>query len=163
VILADEGICFPVTDPIACFDDSGTILNGKAVGHAEPVVSFMVCFTGLFVSVMQIGMASGAKFWQEYWEHMLSAYEAEVRLNPPESKSPKLFHDDSYLYEKTVRARIHSHGFGGLASKLILCRFSVSRIPIYVGIVLSIIWGLLFLCTLRAYPPLAIPSFVVGF
>jgi hypothetical protein len=31
VILAEEGICFPVTDPTACLDDSGTILNGEAV------------------------------------------------------------------------------------------------------------------------------------
>lgn len=127
--------------------------------HANPVVSFMVCVAGFVVALFQVGMASGAKFWQEYWEQMLSKYEATARATNPE-----LFHNnDDCRYEKTVKERMNHHGFSGLASKLVMCRFSVSRIPIYVGIALSVIWGLLVLCTLRGYPPLSIPSFVVGF
>lgn len=126
--------------------------------HTKPVVSFMVCITGLVVTFFQIGMASGAKFWQEYWEQMLSEYEAAAR-----SSKPELFHDDDCRYEKTVKERMKRHGFAGLTRKLILYRFSVSRIPIYVGIVLLVIWGLLVLCTLRSYPPLAVPGCIVGF
>jgi hypothetical protein len=126
--------------------------------HSTPVVSLMVCVAGFIVALFQIGMASGAKFWQEYWEQMLSEYESTAREGDPE-----LFHNDNCRYEKTVKARMNHRGFCGLASKFVLCRFSVSRIPIYVGMVLSLIWGLLVLCTLRSYPPLSVPSFVTGF
>lgn len=126
--------------------------------HAKPIVSFMVCVAGLIVALFQVGMASGAKFWQEYWEQMLSKFEIEAR-----AANPELFHDNDCLYDKTVKERMRHHGFSGLASQLVMFRFSVSRIPIYVGIALSIIWGILVLCTLREYPPLSVPSFVVGF
>lgn len=126
--------------------------------HAKPVVSFMVCVAGLVVALFQVGMASGAKFWQEYWEQMLSEYESTAR-----SSKPELFHNDISRYEKIVKDRMSHRGFSGLASKFVLCRCSVSRIPIYVGMALSVIWGLLVLCTLRSYPPLSVPSFVVGF
>jgi len=127
-------------------------------GHTKPIVSFMVCVAGLVVALFQIGVASGAKFWQEYWEQMLSEYEAEAN-----AANPELFHDDDCKYESSVKKRMSHRGFGGLASKLVMCRFSVSRIPIYVGIALSGVWGVLVLCTLRAYPPLSVPSCVVGF
>jgi hypothetical protein len=126
--------------------------------HQKPIVSLMVCVVGFVVAIFQIGMASGAKFWQEYWEQMLSKYEGDAR-----SAKPELFHDETSQYEKTVKDRMQHRGFSGLASKLVMCRFSVSRIPIYVGIALSAVWGLLILCTLRGYPPLAVPAFVVGF
>ena len=126
--------------------------------HSKPVVSLMVCVAGLVVALFQVGMASGAKFWQEYWEQMLSEYESTARAGKPE-----LFHDDNCRYEQAVKERMKHRGFSGLASKFVLCRFSVSRIPIYVGMALSVIWGLLVLCTLRGYPPLSVPSFVVGF
>jgi hypothetical protein len=118
----------------------------------------MVCMAGLSVALFQIGMASGAKFWQEYWEAMLSKYEASAR-----SAQPELFHDDACQYAKIVGARLHHRGLTGFTRKLVMQRFSVSRIPIYVGIALSIIWGVLVLSTLRGYPPLAVPAFVVGF
>lgn len=126
--------------------------------HTTPIVSFMVCVVGLVIALFQVGMASGAKFWQEYWEQMLSEYENTARAGKPE-----LFHSNISLYEKIVKDRMNHRGFSGVTSKFVLCRFSVSRIPIYVGMALSVIWGLLILCTLRGYPPLSIPSFVVGF
>lgn len=127
--------------------------------HATPIISFMACIAGLVVSVFQVGMASGSKFWQEYWEQMLSEYEKAARL-----ENPELFHDNNDCqYEQAVKARMNRRKFNGMASKLVMCRFSVSRIPIYVGIALSVIWGLLVLCTLRGYPPLSIPGFIVGF
>ena len=127
--------------------------------HTKPVVSFMVCMAGFLVSLFQVGMASGAKFWQEYWEQKLSDYEVLARG----AESGELFHDDIHLYEETVKKRMSNRGLCGLPRKLIMVRFSVSRIPIYVGIALSIIWGLLVLCALREYPPFSVPSFIVGF
>ncbi len=128
-------------------------------GHQIPVVSFMVCIVGFFVSLFQVGSASGAKFWQEYWEQKQSYFEELAR----DKKPLELFHNDDCLYTKTVKERLNHRGLCALTRKLILCRFSVSRIPIYVGIVLTISWGLLVLCTLREYPPLSVPSFIVGF
>ncbi|MBY0475045.1 MAG: hypothetical protein K2Q13_08295 [Nitrosomonas sp.] len=126
--------------------------------HTIPIISFMACVVVLVVSLFQVGVASGAKFWQEYWEQMLSEYEKGMR-----NGHPVLFHEDSCKYSKTVKDRLQKRGIFGLVSKLIMSRFSVSRIPIYVGIGLSIIWGLLLLSTLRAYPPLSTPSCIIGF
>lgn len=127
--------------------------------HVKPIVSFMVCVVGLVVALFQVGMASGTKFWQEYWEQMLSDFESATRTG----REPELFHDEDSRYEKIVKGRMNRHGFSGLASKLVMCRFSVSRIPIYVGMTLSAIWGLLVLSTLRSYPPFLVPSCIVGF
>lgn len=127
--------------------------------HTKPVVSFMVCMVGFLVSLFQVGMASGAKFWQEYWEQKLSDCEELAR----NTGSAELFHDDSHLHEQIVKKRMSNCGLYVLPSKLIVGRFSVSRIPIYVGIALSIISGLLVLCALREYPHFSIPSFIVGF
>ena len=126
--------------------------------HTKPVVSVLVCVVGFLVAIFQVGMASGAKFWQEYWEAMLTQYERHVRGGEPE-----LFHEDTCRYEKTVSSRLHDRGLGGIAARLVMSRYSVSRIPIYVGIALAAVWALLVLCGLRGYPPLGIPSFVVGF
>src|SRR4051812_3139109 len=73
--------------------------------HSKPIVSVLVCVVGLLVSVFQIGMASGAKFWQEYWEAMLTQYEQDARQTPPE-----LFHEDLCTYEKVVSSRLRDRG-----------------------------------------------------
>lgn len=119
--------------------------------HAIPVVSFLVCVAGFLISLFQIGMASGAKYWQEYWEAQLSQY------------YPVLFHEDDCKYHSTVKGRLNKRGISGFIEGLIMHRYSVSRIPIYVGITLMVIWLFLVLCTLRAYPPFGIPSCIVGF
>ena len=138
----------------------GVLLAGLVQSaHTKPVVSFMVCVAGFVVAIFQIGMASGAKFWQEYWEQMLSTFEAETSA----PSHPVLFHENDDDYYHVVKNRMKLRGLGGLSSKLVMCRFSVSRIPIYVGIALSAVWVVLILCTLRSYPPFAVPSCVVGF
>ena len=135
--------------------------------HTKPVVSFLVCLAGLFVSVYQVKMASGAKFWQEYWEAALHLIEQELLTHlanemPGRGKIFHLFHENGARYKEIVEKRLGPVGFD-ISTWLVLQRYSVSRIPIYVAIVLSIIWLLLVLCTLRGYPPLSVPSFVVGF
>ncbi|QNM98196.1 RipA family octameric membrane protein [Chitinimonas koreensis] len=135
--------------------------------HQKPIVSFMVCLAGFLVSFFQIKMAAGAKFWQEYWEQALHKIEGELLRSMDARKSGRrykfqLFHDEIHIYEKMVRDRLKCNG-DGFINRLIMSRYSVSRVPIYVAIVLAAIWFTLVLCTLRAYPPLAIPSFIVGF
>lgn len=130
----------------------GVLLAGVIQSaHSIPVVSFLGCAAGFLISLLQVGMASGAKYWQEYWEAKLSEFE------------PNLFHEDDCRYNNTVKSRLTKRGISGTVECLIMRRYSVSRIPIWVGITFSAIWLLLVLCTLRGYPPLGIPSFIVGF
>lgn len=135
--------------------------------HSKPVVSFLVSIAGLVVSLCQVKMAAGAKFWQEYWEAALQNIEKELIENLLSSKAHrkilfKLFHDTDHIYESMVKNRLVGKGLG-LTQWLVMKRFSVSRVPIYVAIAFSVIWALLLLCTMRGYPPFSTPSFVVGF
>ncbi|WP_406667803.1 hypothetical protein [Gallaecimonas sp. GXIMD1310] len=146
----------------------GVLLAGLIQSsHAKPVVSFMVCLAGFLVSVFQAQMAAGAKFWQEYWEEVLHQIERELLESMSNGASGRrkkfyLFHDEVGRYRDMVQDRLKNHGHR-ISNSLILKRYSVSRIPIYVGIVFSVIWFFLVLCTMKAYPPLGIPSFIVGF
>ena len=56
-----------------------------------------------------------------------------------------LFHDRTAIYDEIVNRRLHSHNksFMSITSWLVAKRFSVSRIPIYVGLSLSIIWAVM--------------------
>ncbi len=128
-------------------------------GHDTPIISFMACLVGLVVSLFQVGVASGAKFWQEYWEQMLVKYETEMK-----HESPTLFHENIPEYKKIVKSRMENGKVCYPLQCLILIKFSVSRIPIYVGLVLSIIWVVLLLSTIRvAYSPLSVPTCIIGF
>lgn len=135
--------------------------------HSKPVVSFLVCTAGLLVSIYQVKMAAGAKFWQEYWEAALQKIEKEMikqlkNRDAGRNKIFYLFHDEVDVYQKMVFDRLGDKGTG-FTKHLILKRYSVSRIPIYVAICLSSIWAFLVLCTMRGYEPFSKPSFIVGF
>lgn len=119
--------------------------------HSMPAVSFCVCMVGFFISLFQVGMASGSKYWQEYWEAKLSEFE------------PVLFHENEFEYQKKVQERLRKRGVCNFIEGLIIRRYSVSRIPIYAGIAFALIWFILLFCTLRGYPPFGFPSFIVGF
>ncbi|WP_226067576.1 hypothetical protein [Dickeya zeae] len=82
--------------------------------HSKPLVSFLVCVVGLTVSLFQVGMASGAKFWQEYWEEVLKEVENKLlfRLCGPEAQRGfllVLFHDDRETYRRIVSRRLSGH------------------------------------------------------
>jgi len=137
--------------------------------HTKPLVSFLVCVVGLAVSLFQVGMASGAKFWQEYWEEALKVVEKKLlfRLCGPEAKRSYLlvlFHDDRETYRKIVSRRLSDHkaSFMSISSWLIMKQFSVSRIPIYVGLTLSVVW----LFMIAAVVDIQVPGFsfeIIGF
>ncbi|MCV6798524.1 hypothetical protein OII53_22175 [Achromobacter ruhlandii] len=146
----------------------GVLLAGMIQSsHTKPVVSFLVCLAGFAVSFYQVRMAAGAKFWQEYWEAVLQDIDKELNkhLSIPEARTGKLFHlfhEDDHIYGKMVKDRLSRRGFC-LTGFLVMKRYSVSRVPIYVAIALAFVWALLLLCTMRGYPPFSPPSFVVGF
>lgn len=146
----------------------GVLLAGLLQSaHTKPAVSFLVCLAGLAVSFYQVQMAAGAKFWQEYWEAALHKVEKELISHlklqgDGRNKFLYLFHEQNGIYDQMVHDRLSTRGLG-LTKSLIMRRYSVSRVPIYVAISLTLVWLLLTLCTMRGYPPLSIPSFVVGF
>ncbi|KPZ59633.1 hypothetical protein AN391_00971 [Pseudoalteromonas sp. P1-13-1a] len=118
--------------------------------HTKPVVTLLVCIAGLLISLFQVGMASGAKFWQEYWEEALKKIEGRLLLHIHRTDDSRreiwsLFHDRTAIYDEIVNRRLHSHNksFMSITSWLVAKRFSVSRIPIYVGLSLSIIWAVM--------------------
>lgn len=139
-----------------------------------PVVSFVVCAVGLVVSLLQAGMASGAKYWQAHWEvntrlaevelvNMLKAHgklsnkisESELVVDPVVQSRLKrrewlihLFKED---YNKDeIKKSLGSHWIKRrLINKIIMQHYSASRIPIYVGLCLAFFWFVLLVCTLR--------------
>jgi len=42
---------------------------------SKPFVELVISIAGLFVSIYQLQMASGAKFWQEWWEERVDHFE----------------------------------------------------------------------------------------
>jgi hypothetical protein len=146
----------------------GVLLAGLVQSsHTKPIVSFLVCCAGFFVSTFQVQMAAGAKFWQEYWEAALHKIEADLIEQLQNQDDGRrtflyLFHEEDGIYKNMVNDRLGTKGCG-FTKSLIMKRYSVSRIPIYVALALSTIWALLVICTMRGYSPLSIPSFVVGF
>jgi hypothetical protein len=115
--------------------------------HSKPFITFLVCLVGFLISIYQTGMASGAKFWQEYWEEALKKIEARLLVHIGSKDSSRneiwsLFHDREAIYSEVVNRRMHAHknSFFSPTSWLVMKRFSVSRIPIYVGISLSLVW-----------------------
>lgn len=123
--------------------------------HSKPIVTLLVCLAGLLTSLFQIGMASGAKFWQEYWEEALRKIEGRLLLHIHSTDNSRreiwsLFHDRTAIYDEIVQKRLRTHkgSFISITSWLVAKRFSVSRIPIYVGISFSSIWAAMLLCAI---------------
>ncbi|HHH0264691.1 TPA: hypothetical protein ACPZMZ_000372 [Yersinia enterocolitica] len=109
----------------------------------------LVCFIGFFVSMFQIGISSGAKYWQEFWEESVRKTEIELikemKSIHPDSKLHrekvyKLFSIEMSEVESSVRKRLNRSKANWLIKKLILAKFSVSRIPIWAGIFFFVAW-----------------------
>jgi hypothetical protein len=178
----------------------GVLIAGlvQSQGTAAPVINFLVCLIGMCVSICQIGMAGGAKFWQIRWE--VAVKELELRLFEAMQDSPRkmiqLFTvDGRYLSESEIK-RINAinerparkddqlgyikgavanlvredfdNGRGepkSMKARLltksplrfaVLHRFSVSKIPLWIGLFLFLFWFLLWLNTffIGAHSPL---------
>lgn len=139
-----------------------------------PIVSFVICLVGLLVSLFQAGMAAGAKYWQEHWEinckkseesmvellkrHRVYRYmndKFDINLSPEVDQKLlrrkvliHLFQDNSNK-DDIKKSVWRGRPWAPVANLMILARFSSSRLPIYVGLVLALGWGILFVSTFR--------------
>lgn len=158
----------------------GVLMAGmvQSGGSAAPVVAFAVCLAGFLVSILQIGMAAGSKYWQVRWER--AAKTTEIWLLESLKDEPRVSHfftadQDGLKQSELTRLSVVNSTLARQAdpleiapkstteankddlalgspgwwhrfwNRVILMKFSVSRIPIYVGAVLAAFW--LFLLT----------------
>jgi hypothetical protein len=134
--------------------------------NSRPFVEFVVCAVGFLVSIYQIQMASGAKFWQEWWEYKVEYFEEEIcRKLKTESYEPhRLFSIKPEEAKRAVGAQLASRKAKFLTNPLILSGFSVGRAPIKVGVVLAIAWLILLGATLNLTAIFSwLPNFITGF
>ena len=146
----------------------GVLLAGVIQSSGSiALVSFLCCLCGLLVSLLQTGMACGAKYWQEYWETSTVIAEEEILKHVEEDADRnikyRLFSMTPEDMHEQVRKRLSERKSGALISHLILKKYSASKIPIYVGIVFSLTWFFLLLGTLELGWCLHMPEFIVGF
>jgi len=131
-----------------------------------PVVSFMACLTGIVVSWFQTQIAAGAKYWQEHWEYELK--EAEIRLLgllpvSEERTAVKLFSKSREQIKNDVQSRLEVGTESLIIRALILKKYSVSKVPIKLGLSLMGIWTVLLLCTVNFGWCITVPDFITGF
>lgn len=136
------------------------VIQASGNGKISHVVAFLVCFAGLSVSVLQIFMAAGAKFWQERWEHAVETAEVKLFPNTETASNTELFRVFSSSTEAT-NAIVEKRMKGKHLGWLVTCRFSPSRLPIHTALVFAVIWLLLWLCTFHV--EFAVPLWITGF
>jgi hypothetical protein len=168
----------------------GVLLAGICQSAGQiPIVSFLICLAGLGISLLQACMAAGAKYWQVHWEintqrseqamtkitqyHRILRWQLTKRgISLDKELEAKLenrallvhlFEEDSNndRIQKSVES---SRPYAYFTNKFIMRKFSSSRIPIYAGFFLSVIWLALLVCTVRFDGlNLGIFDFIVGF
>lgn len=122
---------------------------------SKPFVEFVICCAGIYISWHQVGVAAGAKYWQEWWELKTSEIEKELKntIDDDNSFIPlfNLDHSQQNDQRAKVIARVNKQsGFvDSVVSSLILKKYSVSRVPIRSGLTLMITWIVLFLSTIQ--------------
>jgi len=144
----------------------GVLLAAALQNQAsKPFVEVIICIAGVFVSLYQLQMASGAKFWQEWWESRVDNYEGKLRgMKTRESGHFfDLFATSSDDVYKEVSGRIRKSRRFSLTNALILQSFAVGRAPIKVSLVLLVTWSLLLAHTINfsALPDLSF--YIKGF
>ncbi|WP_156919886.1 RipA family octameric membrane protein [Comamonas composti] len=126
---------------------AGTIQSS----HHYIFLSLILSAAGIAISWYQTKMASGAKFWQEYWEEELTKIEASLleeleKNHPNRKKFPRLFHKDLQQQLEQVKNRISNKKTClSIHYSLILKKYSVSSTPISLGITFTISWIMIFL------------------
>lgn len=134
--------------------------------NSRPFVELVVCITGFLVSIYQIQMASGAKFWQEWWESRVEYFENLLceKLRNDSFEPHKLFSLPPSEAKIAVCGKLSSGKHKFLTNPLILGGFSVGRAPIKVGIVLALAWLILLGATLNLTETFSwLPNIVTGF
>ena len=129
----------------------GVLLAAALQNQAsKPFVELVVCLAGVFVSIYQLQMASGAKYWQEWWESRVDHYEGALRrLKQSESENFfELFATSKEDVYREIAGRLRKSRWFSLTDMLILSSFSVGRAPIKVSLVLLLSWVTLLAHTL---------------
>lgn len=133
--------------------------------NSRPFVEFVICLAGLCVSVYQMQMASGAKFWQEWWESRVEYFERLLceRLKATcDADVHELFTVPLKDVTHDVAARI-SLSKQRVTNSLMLARYSVGRAPMKVSVALIFTWIALMASTLNWSVLDFVPDLIVGF
>lgn len=167
----------------------GVLLAGVCQSSGQiPVVSFLICVAGIGVSFMQAAMAAGAKYWQVHWELNTKKAEKQMIRTIVQHKllRAKLEADElsinSGLMAKLQNRKLFAHLFqdeGGrtdvfeglvesrryawFMNRFINFGFSSSRIPIYVGLLLFLVWSVLLANTVDVPFGFKTPGWLTGF
>ncbi|RRH82318.1 hypothetical protein EH244_27090 [Variovorax beijingensis] len=155
----------------------GVLLAGlvQSQGAASPMMNFFVCLAGMAISCFQACMAGGAKYWQIRWEaavkrlelmlleemkdqpkvfqlftadmkHLTSAEQTRVRqINLAPARALDPLEVQKGFIQKLVNEDLKDSG--RLIAFAISQRFSVSKIPFWVGFVLFWIWFFIWINT----------------
>lgn len=131
-----------------------------------PIVTFMACLTGVIVSWNQTKIAAVAKYWQEHWEGELKGSEKRL-LKLLEGKAGwvpvRLFSQKQTDIRHAVGKRLEDGKTSMCMKWIILRKFSVSKVPIELGIALIIVWMTLLICTVNFGWCITVPDFITGF
>lgn len=148
----------------------GALFTGLTQLGDKKGLLIVVIFLGIIMSIFQISAASGAKFWQEYWEAKLNRIEIKLKDSMKENgvddfiflfksgQNPKHSKVVKYSLERTLKSSKCPY-FDRIINYFICCKFSVSRIPIYIGIICFLGWFFVGGCMLLNYssePPIYI-------
>ncbi|MGF1807132.1 hypothetical protein L4C31_17965, partial [Aliivibrio sifiae] len=135
---------------------------------SKPYVEIIICFIGVMISIYQLQMSSGAKYWQEWWESRVEFFEEQLCANlqlVEKREIHQLFTVNTKGVNKIVRERLLSSKSRSITNFCILGGFSVGRAPIKVSLFLLLAWiSLLFLSfDFGAIPEFEMKNIVKGF
>ncbi|EHU1703079.1 TPA: hypothetical protein ACNFOO_002636 [Acinetobacter baumannii] len=121
---------------------------------SKPFVEFVICFAGIIISWHQVGVAAGAKYWQEWWELKASEIEKKLKDSFEADSFISLFnldHGDQDNQRSKVMLKVNKQTgwIETIVNSLILKKYSVSRVPIRSGLILMVTWIILFLSTIH--------------
>ncbi|MCP9760866.1 hypothetical protein EGI20_16515 [Aquitalea sp. S1-19] len=120
----------------------GVLLAGllQAQGKYTKTLIVFTCLLGIAISVCQAFTAAGAKFWQARWEQKVK--DTEIRLlSVLGAPKYELFSGKIEAAKKDVERSMRDDSpFDKPVNFLISKKFSVGKMPIYVGLALSAFW-----------------------
>jgi hypothetical protein len=162
----------------------GVLIAGliQSLGIAAPIITFCMAALGMAISVFQIGMAGGAKYWQSRWEASTRSSEIAIVLellkanklavqtftldsnlltkdeqkqveewNAKQSNFDEKINSNKNYIHSVVMADINSAKYSlrkcfdwWIRKYAIAPKWSVSRIPIWVGASLFVFWIIIF-------------------
>ncbi|WP_295909653.1 hypothetical protein [uncultured Xanthomonas sp.] len=136
----------------------GVLIAGvlQSSDKAPPMVLLCASLCGLLVSTFQTMMASGAKFWQDAWEHHLDLSERRLQrvmvLSDPDRRFYRLFARDPEQTKSLLKLKRKCRGERSWTNFLVQ-RFSVSKAPIYAGLAFMGFWTVLSASLVKGWIP----------